>query len=417
MVIETPESLDRTPPNDIAAERAVLGCCMNNPKLVEQIRLVGADFYRSVHETIWNAIRELTARGVPSDWVAVNAILAEQGNLPRVGGTPYLHDLVSETTVTVNVDYYAAIIQDRSGRRKMIDEMVRGLQDAYGSADPLEAILGRAEARLSSVPSRDDSDLDALMNLDEFLAQPIPADDWVIPDLMARGDRLVLTGLEGLGKSILMRQIAMCAAAGIHPFNGMACEPKTVLFIDAENPKVIMMKTIGQLRHAVSVHGFTIDAKRWWIERRPQGLDLSDAKDRLWLQRRVQLVQPDLLCIGPAYKLYLGGQGEREEDLARQVTSALDVVREMVGCALILEHHSPHSPPGVKTRNVRPIGSSLWLRWPEFGLGIRHADRPDAYDRRLVDVVPWRGSRDERPWPDQLESPGNGMPWVEVFNK
>nr|DAN96755.1 MAG TPA: replisome organizer [Caudoviricetes sp.] len=41
-----------------------------------------------------------------------------------------------------------------------------------------------------------------------------------------------------------------------------------------------------------------------------------------------------------------------------------------------LEHHSPHAAPGMTQRSVRPIGSSLWLRWPEFGMGIR--PRPDT---------------------------------------
>jgi hypothetical protein len=43
-------------------------------------------------------------------------------------------------------------------------------------------------------------------------------EDWVIPGLLAREDRLILTGAEGLGKMMLLRQIAVCAAAGLDPF-------------------------------------------------------------------------------------------------------------------------------------------------------------------------------------------------------
>ncbi len=41
--------------------------------------------------------------------------------------------------------------------------------------------------------------------------------DWVIPALLRRGDRLLITAGEGDGKSVLCAQIAVCAAAGLHP--------------------------------------------------------------------------------------------------------------------------------------------------------------------------------------------------------
>jgi hypothetical protein len=46
--------------------------------------------------------------------------------------------------------------------------------------------------------------------------------DWLIPDLLERRDRLILTGEEGLGKSYLLRQIAIMAAAGLDPFDDLA---------------------------------------------------------------------------------------------------------------------------------------------------------------------------------------------------
>lgn len=175
-----------------------------------------------------------------------------------------------------------------------------------------------------------------------------------------------------------------------------------------------MIKTMRYMSDVASRRGKPVDPNRLWIRRRPEGINLADPAERLWLRREAQTVNADLLCIGPAYKLYFGGKGEREEDLARQVTVTLDQVREAAGCAVILEHHSPHQGSNDKARNVRPIGSSLWLRWPEFGLGIRLADEDGAYERRLVDVVPWRGSRDERDWPTQLAKSTNAMPWMDA---
>jgi hypothetical protein len=60
------------------------------------------------------------------------------------------------------------------------------------------------------------------------------------------------------------------------------------------------------------------------------------------------------------------------------------------------------------------VGSSLLLRWPEFGYGIKPFAEPDANGRvRHVKVERWRGDRDSRDWPTQLEW-GNPWPWQPV---
>jgi len=36
-----------------------------------------------------------------------------------------------------------------------------------------------------------------------------------------------------------------------------------------------------------------------------------------------------------------------------------------------MEHHAPHKGPGDKERSVRPYGSSTFLKFPEFGYGLK----------------------------------------------
>ena len=77
---------------------------------------------------------------------------------------------------------------------------------------------------------------DLAQDLLDFIAESDAAEDWVIPGLLERGDRLIWTGIEGLGKTVVTRQIAVAAAAGIHPFKDVLFPPRKVLFIDCENP-------------------------------------------------------------------------------------------------------------------------------------------------------------------------------------
>jgi replicative DNA helicase len=401
-------------PFDGASEEEVLGCCMAAPKLITDLGLTEEYFYEPANAKIWAVIARLLAAGQPVSLAAVYRDLQESGQLGEVGGGARLHTLVNMATpLPESVSWHVDRLKDQLARRRLVQAHQRGLQEALTSDVPVQELAARAEVAIgNAVPTGDDAD--DLLTLDEFTDQALPDEEWIIPKLLARGDRVVLTGLEGLGKSVLSRQFAVCAAAGMDPFSGRPTAPRNVLVVDCENPVRIMVNSYRMLKQAVASHGFAA-GNRLWIKRRPEGIDLALPKERLWLQRLCRATNPDLLVIGPAYKMHTGG-GEREEDLARQVTHALDVLREEIGFALLLEHHAPHAAPGAKSRSVRPFGSSLWMRWPEFGIGIRYAETPDAVANRVVDVVHWRGGREDRPWPERLESGGDGMPWVEAYN-
>jgi hypothetical protein len=413
---------DLTPPHDLLSEQAVIGSCLLSPKVFDEVtHIVSAgDFYRPAHETLWLAMERMRSAGKPVDAVSVNAELMSSGELGNVGGAPYLHTLAAAVTSPSSALHYAAIVVERSRRRQLIGQAQTADQLARESPDAEQAIDDAVSGFLALQTIGQADDLSSLLDLDQFVDQPLPTEEWVIPELLAAGDRLVLTGSEGLGKSTLIRQLAVCAAAGLHPFKLTPADPRRVLVVDAENPKRIMVERFSALQAAAARRSLPVTPGRLWIDRRPDGLDLADVKDRRWLSQRVRTVKPDLLVIGPVYKLYVGGETRREEDLARLVTSVLDDVRGE--SALVLEHHSPHAVSGkddMWQRSVRPIGSSLWLRWPEFGYGIRMAKHDQAVQRRIVEFLPWRGSRDERDWPHLLESgvQSHGWPWVQTIRE
>lgn len=148
-----------------------------------------------------------------------------------------------------------------------------------------------------------------------------------------------------------------------------------------------------------------------FVEGRPEGLNLMDPAQAQWLVHRVAALQPAVLFTGSLYKLIEGDPNKEEP--ARAVSAVLDRCRSVANCAIVVEAHSGHSQGSSGERNVRPIGASLWLRWPEFGYGLRPADGFDPEVNRLVDFVPWRGDRDVRSWPRQLRA-GSLWPWEDV---
>jgi hypothetical protein len=402
----------RTPPHDPAAEQAILGITLSLGRIPDQVTLAPADFYQPRHEMIWAAILHLASHGQPTDVHAVRARLIETGDLKRNGGELYLLECLQAPPG--DPLYLQGIIVDRAGLRRIIIASEQAAMAAYAMEASYVEILRRTELAHAHLDNSVTDELDTLQPLDDFLGNELPEPEWVIPGLLASRERLIITGGEGLGKSVMQRQIGLCAAAGVHPFNWKAIPPATVLVIDVENPPHIVKEVLWGIRSTIRGMGHPIDQNRFWIDQRVGGLDLAHPADRLWLQRRALAVNPALLVIGPAYKLSEARDESRDEALARTVTNVLDEIREDIGCAIVLEHHAGNEQHG-SSRPVRPIGSSLWRRWPEFGYGIRKADGLASKERRLVEFVAWRGDRTIRGWPSYMETGlPDGLPWMEA---
>lgn len=289
---------------------------------------------------------------------------------------------------------------------------VRIVESAHGK-DATDHFMsgGTAEDLIQTWGSEEPAKVDLAPDLWDFLSTDDPPYDWVVPDLLERGDRLVWTGYEGLGKSMFTRQLAVMVAAGLDPFSEVKIPPKRVLLIDCENSERQSRRKFRPLANATIEMGRHVEDGMLRLIHRPAGIDLTRGDHAAWLMERVTAHQPDLLIIGPFYRLHAGDMND--ERMARKVVGVLDDCRVKVDCALVTEAHAGHGEQG-RNRSLRPAGSSLLLRWPEFGYGIApHPDENPAPGQpaQRVAVKQWRGARDERNWPSWLRW-GNPWPWV-----
>lgn len=145
--------IDRTPPQDLAAEQAVLGAMlMSKDAIADVVEVIkGRDFYRPAHETIYDAILDLYGRGEPADAVTVGAELEKRGELGRIGGPVYLVDLMSTVTIAANAGYYAQIVHDKAVLRRLADASMRIGQLAYAGTGEVTSIVDQAEQVLYNV--------------------------------------------------------------------------------------------------------------------------------------------------------------------------------------------------------------------------------------------------------------------------
>lgn len=412
-----PDDWTRADPHDLAAEMAVLGSMMLSAAATEtcMAALGAADFYRPGHGVIFATITGLHRGGEPADAVTVKDALEAAGELTRVQGAPYLHTLIASVPVAANSAHYARIVRDHAVRRRLLASGRRILQWAADGAEEAHGLTERALREIEAVRDSGLGDGLTVQTITEFLDVPDRDDDydWIIEGLLERGDRMILTGQEGAGKSELLRMLAVTAAAGVHPFTLKPATPRRVMFLDCENGPVPTRRKLRPLVAQARLQGFPLAETSLWVESRPEGMDLALDRDVSWLLRQAAAVAPDLVILGPLYRL--APRALNTDDEAAPVIHVLNMLRAR-GAAVILEAHAGHGlGPGAR-RDLRPRGSSAFLGWPEFGYGLRWADDETSKDERTVDMVAWRGDRDERPWPEQLTA-GGVWPWREVVGR
>ncbi|MGB5952146.1 MAG: replicative DNA helicase [Ornithinimicrobium sp.] len=152
-----PTSPDRVPPPDVAAEQSVLGSMLLSKDAIGECSEIvqSIDFYRPAHETIHEAAVDLFSRGEPVDAITVADELSKRGDLSRVGGTAYLHQLIASVPTAANASYYAQIIAERAMLRRLVEAGTRIVQMGYaqGGGD-VEDIVNLAQAEVYGVADR-----------------------------------------------------------------------------------------------------------------------------------------------------------------------------------------------------------------------------------------------------------------------
>jgi replicative DNA helicase len=308
----------------------------------------------------------------------------------------------------VNTAYYARIVMELAAKRRLAEAGTRLAQLAQEADGTAEEILSRAEAELARAgahlrPPEDDG----AMDIGAFAQEDLPFGAEVIPGLLREQERVITVAAEGSGKTYLAMQVAVMSAAGLHVFSQDAIEPVRTLMVDLENPSATAQRRSRMLlAQAERVPGW--DAGRCWIWSKPGGLDLREPSDQRRLLNVIDRAGPSLIVAGPVYKMSVD-RGERGEQLHGSVTTFWDGVRERLGAALWLEHHAPLGQ-GTR-RDMRPVGTALWLRWCEFGLALT----PNLDRRGSLNVGTFRGHREEgRMWPYRLDR-GEPWPWSAVY--
>ena len=146
----------RIPPQDIVAEKSLLGAIMISDSVMPEILTIlrPRDFYEKRHEIIFDAMSGLYDQHKPIDLLTLTSELKSKKMLKDVGGAPYLAELSSFVPAASHAKAYADIIEKASVRRRLIKAGTDIANKAYEDDAEVDSLIGSAEKDLFEVSDK-----------------------------------------------------------------------------------------------------------------------------------------------------------------------------------------------------------------------------------------------------------------------
>ena len=224
------ELLDRLPPQNLDAEKDVLGSLLLLPDLCDEVALIlkPDDFYSKAHGAIFAAMLALHEEGKRVDATLLVERLKDDRELEEIGGKSYIAELVHAVPTAANAEYYARIVSDKATLRALIHGTTEVLRDAYDATREPRELVSQAEQRIFSIHDKrwggevhniHDVMQEAFVRIDarlqgEDLGVPTGFGDFdSLTGGLHDGELLILAARPSMGKTALALNIAENVAA------------------------------------------------------------------------------------------------------------------------------------------------------------------------------------------------------------
>lgn len=218
-------------PANIEAEQAVLGSLLIDPDAMPKASalLKPEDFYRERHGWLYAAMRALSDRNVPVDFVTLVDELERDERLVECGGPAYITELIEHTPTSIYIEHYAAIVEENARRRRLIAGAGKIAEAAYDTSRNIDDVMEAAEQSVFDVsqqsikrgPQMAGEILPGVLDRIDFLArnpnmlEGLPTGFHDMDKMLGgfhRSDLIILAARPGMGKSSLVTGIAAQAA-------------------------------------------------------------------------------------------------------------------------------------------------------------------------------------------------------------
>lgn len=147
-------TFDRIPPQNMDAERSVLGAMLLNPDSIEPtMRVIENEsaFYAPAHQYLYAAMLVLREGGKAVDAVTLTNQLNVMDKLQGAGGMAYISEITGSVPTSANIEQYAKIVRDQHKLREVIVQASQITGLAYDSPGDVVALIDDAHERFGGL--------------------------------------------------------------------------------------------------------------------------------------------------------------------------------------------------------------------------------------------------------------------------
>lgn len=334
-------------PHNGNAEASILGGVILHNEVLGLISDVEVeDFFDHKHKVVFQAIRNLEHAKRPIDIVTLEVEIQKQGKLEAIGGVTFLGELVTLVPTAENVRHYADEVRLHRRNRDAIVVIGSALERAktwpHDIAELVPEIRGELQRLEQTHQSSSTRTLHWTMPTADYLGSEEPSDDdaedWVMRDLIPRGEPFLLGGPAKSGKTwtVLDMMVALALGDDWLKFTNTLGRPARVIGIFREDGKRRLHKRPWELARArgLSFRHPWLDANLR-ISREP--IYLPDSRDERRLIEEAKAFKADVIFVDNLTRVMLGASNDEKDFKA--FAQSWGRIGDETGAAVGFLHH------------------------------------------------------------------------------
>ena len=328
-------------PQDVQAERALIGSVMINADVLASVLYVKPQyFFHEPHKVIWRTMLELHAAGSEIDPITLLDAVRADGRLNDIGGEEIIYGLGNDVPHAGHAQAYARIIAKKYASRFLIKASgelagvgYRGDEEEMATAWMLSNLEVQDVFTALGIGAEGNKARFAFMTDEEVEALPDP--NWLIHEVLVEDSVSVAFGDYGSGKSFLALDWALSIATGF-PWMDHIVKRGLVAYIAGEGISGMKRRIRAWKKH-----------HRWTSG--PTGLHLLGTAPQLLHPEDVQALlvalralpdTPVMVVIDTLARSMVGGDENTALDMGIAVAAA-ETIRAEFGCHVLVVHHKP----------------------------------------------------------------------------
>jgi replicative DNA helicase len=151
------DCLTGAPPEDIDAEKALIGSVLANCSILDEMALVvdAGDFFDEQHATIWRTMVAMHDKTRKVDAVTLAGALKQAGAYDQVGGAAAIVRLAQATPSWHHATFYATAVRKQSVKRQLLVAASDTVRDCTSDQFDPDECLERHEARVLGIGDKE----------------------------------------------------------------------------------------------------------------------------------------------------------------------------------------------------------------------------------------------------------------------